>query len=198
MRRRILAGLAGALAGAFFASGVCAQQGLYADRYDGAIRKAAEMYWPTGPDWRWWKAQLWQESRLNPQARSPVGASGIAQFMPATWSEVARQLGIDPKRVPATVAEPAIAAGAYYMARLKRQWRGWSASADMMETHRHAQAGYNAGSGHVRRAWTLCGRPARWVETAACLARVTGRHAAETITYVDRIARWRAMLAARP
>lgn len=198
MRRAILAVLAGALTGAFFASGAWAQQGLYADRYDGAIRKAVGLYWPTGPGWEWWKAQLWQESRLDPAARSPVGAAGIAQFMPTTWAEVARQLGIDPKRVPPTVAEPAIAAGAYYMARLKAQWRGWSGWGDLMETHRHAQAGYNAGSGNVLRAWRLCGRPGAWAATAACLARVTGRHAAETITYVDRIARWRAMLAARP
>lgn len=31
-------------------------------------------------------AQLYQESGWNPDARSPVGAEGIAQFMPATWA----------------------------------------------------------------------------------------------------------------
>jgi soluble lytic murein transglycosylase-like protein len=192
---RLALGVAAALV---LAPAASAESALFADRYDRAIRRAVATWWPQGPHWHWWKAQLWQESRLRPDARSPVGAAGIAQFMPATWREVAVQLGIDPKRVPPTAAEPAIEAGAWYMARLARQWRGWSGSADAGETHRHAQAGYNAGSGNVRRAWRMCGEPVRWELTAVCLPEVTGRHAAETVTYVGRIARWRAMLASRP
>jgi cell wall-associated NlpC family hydrolase len=37
-------------------------------------------------------AQLYQESGFDPRAQSPVGAQGIAQFMPGTW----KIYGIDP------------------------------------------------------------------------------------------------------
>lgn len=80
---------------------------------------------------------LWQESRYRPEIidgrkRSPVGAMGIAQFMPAT----AREMGIDP-------LEPfqAIAAAGRYLGGLYRQTGDWAA----------ALAAYNWGIGNVKR-----------------------------------------------
>lgn len=46
-----------------------------------------------GVDWRLLKAQYYQESHLKPNAVSPVGAAGVAQFMPATWRQISRELG---------------------------------------------------------------------------------------------------------
>lgn len=163
---------------------------LGSDRYDEQIKKAAGIYLP-GWDWRWWKAQLYQESRLDPAAVSPAGARGIAQFMPGTWTEVAPGLGFG--HLSPHVADAAIIAGAAYMARLRRIWRGERPEADRREL---AQASYNAGSGSILRAQRACGGARAWPEISPCLPQVTGRHAAETIAYVERIRRWYLVLIA--
>lgn len=185
----------------------------FSQQYDSEIREAADVWWwsydETAPDWLWWKAQLYQESRLDPAAVSPVGARGLAQFMPATWAEVSRELGW--RNVSPHSARHAIFAGAYYMYRMRR-FPDWRATAEP-DKHQLAQAAYNAGAGNVRKALRLCdaahlagtggeGRPASAGQPKArgywavreCLPQVTGRHARETLTYVDRIARWRAMM----
>lgn len=158
-------------------------------RYDAQIEDAAKKYL-RGVDWRLLKAQYYQESRLKPEAVSPVGAAGIAQFMPRTWLEVSRQLGYGTASPHDT--RYAIEAGAFYMGQMRHFWR----SADT-EVNRHslAMASYNAGAGNIRKAQR------RWATHAYSyeslydwhvvlhdhLPRVTGRHAKETQTYVVRI-----------
>lgn len=155
--------------------------------YDKAIKSAAETYWP-GVPWKLWKAQLYQESRLDPRAKSPVGARGIAQFMPATWAEVAKELAItdaDP-----TNPDQAIVAGAYYM---MEQRLFWGKALDP-DRHKLAAASYNAGAGNIRKAWRICNETYTWVATQPCLVQVTGRHSVETTTYIQRIWKyWTAM-----
>lgn len=80
---------------------------------------------------------LYQESRyrediITGKTRSPVGALGIAQFMPAT----AREMGIDPLNPP-----QAINGAARYLARLYDKFGNWT----------EALAAYNWGSGNVQR-----------------------------------------------
>jgi soluble lytic murein transglycosylase-like protein len=165
----------------------------FPDRYDDDIRSAVKRYWPDYPFWRAWKAQLYQESRLQPDAVSPVGARGLAQFMPGTWADVAREIG-------AGTASPhearwAIPAGAYYMARLRRSW---SSPRPQDDRHRLAQASYNAGLGNILKAQQRCGGARHYPEIIPCLEAVTGpRNSHETRTYVERIARWWAMMEAR-
>lgn len=80
---------------------------------------------------------LWQESRYRPdiisgKVRSPAGALGIAQFMPAT----AREMGIDPLN-----PYEAIPAAGRYLASLYRRFGTWE----------QALAAYNWGQGNVAR-----------------------------------------------
>ena len=162
-------------------------------RYDDDIRAAVRKFWGGAPDWTWWKAQLYQESRLDPAAESAVGAAGLAQIMPATWADISRQLGYG--GVSPHVAKFAIAGGAYYMGQLRRIW---TADRSLMERHRLAQASYNAGTGHILDAQEACHEARLWDDIKPCLASVTGaENARQTIDYVDRIAGWQAEMVRR-
>jgi len=78
------------------------------------------------------RALLEQESAFDPHAVSPVGARGIAQFMPAT----ARDFGIDPFN-----PTQAIPAAAKYLRALYDKFGSWD----------KALAAYNWGQGNVAR-----------------------------------------------
>jgi hypothetical protein len=97
---------------------------------DSMIRGAAEKY---GLDHDIFRRQLVAESGLNPNARNPSGAAGIAQFMPGT----ARGLGIDPMD-----PSQAIPAAALYLRQNLNKFGG---------DYTHALAAYNWGPGNVSR-----------------------------------------------
>lgn len=159
------------------------------DRYDADIR-AASQQWLPGHDWLRYRALLWQESRLDPDARSPAGAEGIAQFMPGTWATVAKAIGaggLSPR-----MARPAIDAGAYY---LHSRLRIWTEPRPRLERRRLAEACYNAGAGHIVNAQRQCRSYGvlecrDWGQIKLFLPAVTGRHAAETMSYVASIEHW--------
>lgn len=138
-----------------------------------------------GVDWRLYKAQLFQESKLDPMAVSPAGAKGIAQFMPATWSETSKAL--DFGGAAAFDAKRAIEGGAYYMSRLRRAW-----TSPRPETDRHnlAMASYNAGLGNILKSQKKCMGAVLYARIIVCLQDVTGHHSNETKTYVRRTWGW--------
>lgn len=90
-------------------------------------------------------AQLYQESGFNPNARSPVGARGIAQFMPATWAAYGRDENGDGTADPLD-PEDAIPAAARYDASVA------AAVAEVAGDRTSLMlAAYNAGPGAVLR-----------------------------------------------
>lgn len=159
------------------------------DRYDAPIRTAANTYLPT-IDWTLYWGQLWQESGLNPDAVSPVGAKGLAQFMPQSWADVIRQMGV-PGANP-NDAKYAIQAGAFYMGRLMSDW---SSPRPEVDRHKLGLASYNAGLGNILKAQKLCRNAAGYAQIMACLPQITGPYAKETLDYAPKIYRWGAQKA---
>lgn len=82
-------------------------------------------------------AQAQQESAFNPNAKSGVGAAGIMQIMPGTWSGLYQKTDGLPN--DASNAQASIFYGAKYDAQLYQQYHDWDLTL----------AAYNAGPGNV-------------------------------------------------
>jgi len=121
----------------------------WTNEYDVYFKKYAKHYFGPHIDWHWFKAQGIAESNLNPQARSPVGAKGIMQIMPATYEEILKK---NP-HIPRT-DEPRwnIAAGIFYDRMLYRKWKK-KKTISTKERLSFSFASYNAGLGTVLKAY---------------------------------------------
>ncbi|MBI5507900.1 MAG: transporter substrate-binding domain-containing protein [Deltaproteobacteria bacterium] len=157
--------------------------------YDGLVRRYAKRH---GLDWRLVVAQMYQESRFDPRARSRVGAVGLLQIMPRTGME----LGVKNLEDP----EENVRAGVKYLA---AQRDSLEPAIDLRQRLRFALAAYNAGMGHVADARLLARKmgddPDRWfnnVEKAMLLLQKPEYHrrarygycrGEEPVDYVRRI-----------
>lgn len=156
-------------------------------KYDKYFQKYQRVL-PVGTDWRLLKAQCYQESRLQPHARSPVGAMGLCQFMPNTWREVAVKHELNNPWRP----DQSIRAAAIYMTQMHS---GWSSPRPPQDRYLLALASYNAGFGNLLAAQRKCDMAVLYSEIIPCLEAVTGYHSAETRGYVSQIiGRWYPML----
>jgi soluble lytic murein transglycosylase-like protein len=154
-------------------------------RYDNYFRKYSKRYFGLGFDWRLFKAQGMAESELNPNAKSWVGARGIMQLMPSTFSQIQSAL---PQFKAIDDPEWNIAAGILHDRDL---WTVWSNR--VVETERPAFmfGSYNAGEGTISRA---CGvaRASQldtsvWASIEQIAPRVQRWRYRETIGYVRAI-----------
>ncbi len=146
-------------------------------QYDKYFQRYTNQYWGALVDWRLFKSQGLTESLLDRNARSPVGAAGIMQFMPAT----ARDFRINPHS-----PRQSIDAGIRYMRQLYNQFAG--RPRPHMDKMALAAASYNWGLGNVVRKAQPCaaartGRDLLWADVRGCLPE-------ETRLYWPRIIRW--------
>ena len=180
-RGRVARGILLSLILGLFSQGISANP-LKVLAYDASIKKWSSFYTPEYP-WYWNKAQLIAESNLNPNARSPVGAMGLGQFMPKTWEQMQRELNITAN---AYSAPHNIQASAYYMRQLRQQFKKPRPEYDK---HSLALASYNAGLGNILKAQQKGGNSLLYKPMIEALPKVTGHHSVETTNYVQRI--WR-------
>jgi membrane-bound lytic murein transglycosylase MltF len=143
----------------------------------GLFRRYGERY---GFDPLMLAAQGYQESQLNQNAKSQVGAIGVMQIMPATGAEL--------KVGDIHITEPNIHAGAKYMDILMTKY---FADANFSEGNRplFAFAAYNAGPGNIARMRTEATKrgldPDKWFNNVEVV--VADRIGIETTTYVRNI-----------
>ncbi len=120
--------------------------------YDDLVRRYAEQY---GFDWRLVVAQMYQESRFDPGARSWAGAVGLMQVLPRT----AKSMGF------ADVSEPeeGIHAGVKYLDWVRKRF---GTELPVEDRTWFTLAAYNVGYGHVLDARRLARKlrlnPDRW------------------------------------
>jgi len=114
------------------------------DRFDSLFQFYAEQ---SGVDWLLMKAQVWQESRFDPNASSRVGAVGLSQFMPSTFADWEARLpdhfalhAGEAQLQDARDPEISIRLQCGYMAQLLQRY---------MSLPSFALAAYNWGMGHV-------------------------------------------------
>jgi membrane-bound lytic murein transglycosylase MltF len=131
-------------------------------------------------DWLLMAAQGYQESQLNQAVRSPVGAIGVMQIMPATG----RELGVG----DITQVEPNIHAGIKYMRWMIDQYYG-KEPMTKLDKALFAFASYNAGAGRISQLRKEAARrgldPNVWFRNVEYVA--ADKIGAETATYVGNI-----------
>jgi membrane-bound lytic murein transglycosylase MltF len=128
-------------------------------------------------------AQGFQESKLDQSVRSPVGAIGIMQLMPATGQSM--------KVGDITVTEPNIHGGAKYMNTLMTKYFG-DAHFDELNRTLFAFAAYNAGPNRIAKLRTVATErglnPDVWFDNVEVI--VSEKVGRETTTYVRNIVKY--------
>ncbi|MFK5985990.1 MAG: transglycosylase SLT domain-containing protein [Pseudomonadota bacterium] len=117
-------------------------------KYDSYFKKYSKHYFGLRFPWLWFKAQSIAESGLNVKAKSKVGAVGLMQIMPSTYSDIVKK---NPKLGDINHPRWNVAAGIFYDRQIYRKWKdkGIPNSQRLSFTF----ASYNAGYSKILRAY---------------------------------------------
>jgi membrane-bound lytic murein transglycosylase F len=155
------------------------------DRYDDTFRKYSQRFFGPGFDWRIFKAQAMAESNIDMNARSWVGARGIMQLMPSTFSEIRSK---NPEIGAINKPEWNIAAGVYYDRQL---WKQWTDQQGEERSQPFMFGSYNAGRGTLLRAQDVARirilDPTAWFSIQTVAPDVPRWRHEETLAYVEKI-----------
>lgn len=164
--------------------------------YDQYFQRSALEFFGDRLHWLLFKAQAVCESDLNPEAVSPAGALGVMQLMPGTAAEMAAKHPGD----DGTILLPHIniRLGIAYDRKCFDIWQAERGR----ERIRFMLGSYNAGPGHIVTAQQRAAHRGlaadQWQSIVAMLPEVTGKHAKETINYVNKVESLFDRLAAQP
>ncbi len=149
----------------------------WTNQYDHHFQKYSKHYFGLGFDWTWFKAQAIAESRLDPNAKSRVGARGLMQIMPQTFKEIRRA---NPQFDDIRSPKWNIAAGIYYDRYLYDRWSKFPDFHRLYLTF----ASYNAGYRGIRRALGKAKKPVKNWHQVAPHAPAQTRHYLRRIQYL--------------
>ena len=154
-------------------------------QYDDSFRKYSKRYFGPGFDWQHFKAQAMAESNLDPNATSYVGARGLMQLMPSTYSMIQTKR---PEFGEINDPEWNIAAGIMHDRYL---WKLWSKEISEEERLNYMFSSYNAGEGTLARAMKVAQAQkldhARWSNIESIAPTVPRWRYRETLGYVRKI-----------
>ncbi len=155
-------------------------------KFDPLFKKYSKRYFGAGFDWHFFKAQAVAESRLMTEAKSHVGAIGIMQIMPKTFSEIKKRN----KSVKGSSMQPKwnISAGIYYDRQI---WNLFKAKRPFQDRIDFMFASYNAGKGNIIKAQKIAKKKGLneniWSSIEKTLPMITHQHSKETIGYIKKI-----------
>ena len=137
----------------------------------------------------WLLGQITQESRWDPNAVSPVGATGLAQFMGATQRLMERAYGDDLRGLGGP-REPQWAIRAYLLL-MKENVLAFRRAPDRLTRYYFGAAAYNGGPGYLRRERDAAGGSWDW-ETVRAFCREFRSDAScvENVEYPDHALRF--------